>query len=77
VALANPLSLPVALVATVVYAFTGPGPAGYVDPLAAAALLAGSLPTIVIVRRFAGRLPDRVHAVAYVGLLLAALVAVL
>ncbi|WP_329062369.1 sulfite exporter TauE/SafE family protein [Amycolatopsis sp. NBC_01480] len=77
VALANPLSLPVALVASVVYAFTGPGPAGYVDPLAAAALLAGSLPTIAIVRRFAGRLPDRVHAVTYVGLLVAALVAVL
>lgn len=77
VALANPLSLPVALVATAVYACTGPGPVGYVDPLAAAALLAGSLPTIAVVRRFAGRLPDRVHAVAYVGLLVAALVAVI
>ncbi|MDT8912553.1 sulfite exporter TauE/SafE family protein [Amycolatopsis sp. PS_44_ISF1] len=77
VALANPLSLPVALVATAVYASAGPGPAGYVDPAAALALLAGSLPTIALVRRFAGRLPDRVHVVAYLGLLVVALVAVL
>ncbi|WP_245633665.1 sulfite exporter TauE/SafE family protein [Amycolatopsis jejuensis] len=68
-AMANPLSVPVAVIATAVYAT-------YVDLGAAAALLAGSLPTIAIVRRFADRMPDRVHAIAYLALLAAALVAV-
>jgi hypothetical protein len=78
VAMANPLSLPVAVVATVVYlmAPTGAG-GGNVDLVAGAALLAGSLPTIPLARRLLPRIPDRAHAVAYVVLLVAALVGVL
>ncbi len=79
-AMANPLALPVAFVATVVYAFAGGtgagGHLGYVDLVAGAALLAGSLPTIALVRRIVGRMPDRVHAWFYVGLLVAALVGI-
>ena len=78
VAAANPLTLPVAVVATAVYlTLPGAGAGGTVDLLAAAALLAGSLPTIPLARRVLPRIPDRVHAVAYVGLLLVALAAVL
>jgi len=84
-AMANPLSLPVAVVGTAVYALAGGadtagspvGHVGYVDAVAAATLLAGSLPTIALARRVVGRIPDRVHAVAYVVLLAAALLAVL
>ncbi|WP_027941264.1 sulfite exporter TauE/SafE family protein [Amycolatopsis taiwanensis] len=78
VAMANPLSLPVALVATTVYLSipATDGSAG-VDLLAGALLLAGSLPTIAVARRLLPRVPDRLHALAYVGLLLAALIAVL
>ncbi|GAA4531893.1 sulfite exporter TauE/SafE family protein [Amycolatopsis samaneae] len=83
-AMANPLSLPVAVLGTAVYAFaataSGPAPAGrigYVDLVAGAALLAGSLPTIAVARRVLDRLPDRVHAITYVCLLAAALLAVL
>ncbi len=75
VAAANPLTLPVAVVATAVYALL-PGTGGTVDLLAGAALLAGSLPTIPVARRLLPRIPDRAHAVAYVVLLLAALAAV-
>ncbi|MEA5362846.1 sulfite exporter TauE/SafE family protein [Amycolatopsis sp., V23-08] len=74
-ALANPLSLPVAAVATAVY-LTAPGPAA-IDPAAAGLLLAGSLPTIALLRRWSPAIPDRAHAVAYLGLLGAALVTVL
>lgn len=84
-ALANPLSVPVAVVGTVVYAAAASGKSpglaegrlGYVDVVAALALLAGSLPTIAILRRVTPRIPDRAHAIAYVGLLAAALAAVL
>ncbi|MGW8530353.1 sulfite exporter TauE/SafE family protein [Nocardiopsis sp. NPDC055824] len=84
-AMANPLSLPVAVVGTAVYALAGgadaaggaSGQVGYVDVVAVAALLAGSLPTIALARRVVGRIPDRVHAVAYVVLLAVALLAVL
>jgi uncharacterized protein len=82
VALANPLTVPVAVVGTVVYAcsasgasITGIWHAGYVDLGAIIALLAGSLSTIALVRRFSGGIPDRAHAVAYLGLLGAALAA--
>lgn len=81
-ALANPLSLPVAVIGTAVYAFaatgTSPGDAhlGYIDLVAAGALLCGSLPTIAVTRRVVGRIPDRVHAIAYLALLAAALIAV-
>ncbi|KAA9149838.1 sulfite exporter TauE/SafE family protein [Amycolatopsis acidicola] len=79
-AMANPLTVPVAVIATVVYLFagtsTGGGQAGSVDLVAGAALLAGSLPTIAALRRVPGRIPDRAHAVAYVALLAVALGAV-
>ncbi len=74
-ALANPLSLPVAAVATAVY-LVAPGPAA-LDPVAAGLLLAGSLPAIAVLRRWPPAIPDRAHAVAYLGLLGAALVTVL
>jgi hypothetical protein len=38
----------------------------------AAALLAGSLPVVVLLRRRPPRIPDAVHAGVYVGLLVAA-----
>ncbi|MEY9874175.1 putative membrane protein YfcA [Streptacidiphilus sp. MAP12-33] len=78
-AMANPLSVPVALAASLVYALAPaasaaqlpahPGQLGYIDLTACGALLLGSLPTIALVRRIAGRVPDRVHSVAYVALL--------
>ncbi|MFJ3306955.1 sulfite exporter TauE/SafE family protein [Streptomyces sp. NPDC086549] len=77
-AMANPLSVPVAVAGTLVYALAptvpaGAGQVGYVDLTAAAALLAGSLPTIAVARRVTGRVPDRVHSVAYVVLLVVVL----
>ncbi|MEZ0053675.1 putative membrane protein YfcA [Mycobacterium sp. MAA66] len=81
-AMANPLSLPVAVVGSLVYAFAGPvsttaGEIGHINLIAAASLLAGSLPTIAGLKRIlAGRaIPDRVHAVMYVALLGLVLVA--
>lgn len=79
--MANPLSLPVAAVGTVIYTLAAPadlaaGHLGYTDLAAAAALLVGSLPTIAVVRRMVGRIPDRQHALAYIGLLVLAFVAV-
>ncbi|SHF91480.1 sulfite exporter TauE/SafE family protein [Streptoalloteichus hindustanus] len=81
-AMANPLSVPVALVATLVYALQAPaahhpGQIGYVNLVAVAALLCGSLPAIAITRRVAGRVPDRAHAIAYVGFLVLVLVAMI
>ncbi|WNV85821.1 sulfite exporter TauE/SafE family protein [Umezawaea sp. Da 62-37] len=76
-AMANPLSLPVAVVATTLYLLGPGGPTGAVDPVAAAALLAGSLPAIALSRRLLPPIPDRAHAVAHLCLLVAALVAVL
>ena len=80
-AMANPLTVPVALAGTLVYALWGTGGAGTdqghlgsVDLVAGALLLAGSLPTIALVRRYVGRIPDRAHAVAYVALLAVVLV---
>ncbi|ANH94972.1 MULTISPECIES: sulfite exporter TauE/SafE family protein [unclassified Streptomyces] len=73
-ALANPLSVPVALAGTLVYALAPAAPAhtgrvGYVDLVACVALLCGSLPTIAVARRLGARVPDRIHSVAYVALL--------
>ncbi|MFC5654264.1 hypothetical protein [Streptomyces nogalater] len=45
---------------------------GYIA--AGPALLLGSLPAIPLLRRITGRVPDRVHSVAYVVLLVAVLV---
>ncbi|MEU0936999.1 MULTISPECIES: sulfite exporter TauE/SafE family protein [unclassified Embleya] len=73
-AMANPLSLPVAVVGSIVYALAAgssahAGRVGYVDLISAAALLGGSLPTIAVVKRIGRRVPDRVHSVAYIALL--------
>ncbi|MFD5637850.1 sulfite exporter TauE/SafE family protein [Streptomyces sp. NPDC127077] len=80
-ATANPLSVPVALAGTLVYALApttsaATGRFGYVDLTAGAALLLGSLPTIAATRRVTGRVPDRVHSAAYVGLLVVVLMVV-
>jgi len=82
-ALANPLSLPIAIAATVVYALatpaaTHPGQLGYVSLAATAALLGGSVPTIALAKRvFAGRVPDHVHAITYLSLLGIVLIAMI
>ncbi|MEV4430617.1 sulfite exporter TauE/SafE family protein [Streptomyces sp. NPDC049602] len=81
-ALANPLTLAVALpavavslagspppAATVAATVAGTGLVGLVDPYAAGALLLGALPVIALLRRRPPRIPDRVHACAYLGLL--------
>lgn len=78
-AMANPLSVPVAVAGTLVYALApttlaSSGQLGYVDLGAGAALLLGSLPTIVLARRVTGRVPDRVHSAAYVVLLVVVLI---
>lgn len=79
-AMANPLSVPVAVVATIVYSLAAPpdsrgGALGYVDLTAAVALLAGALPTIALVKRSVVRVPDRVHAIAYPVFLTGVLIA--
>ncbi|MFE3189519.1 sulfite exporter TauE/SafE family protein [Nocardia sp. NPDC059240] len=66
-ALANALSLPVAVVASIVYF-------GDIDLTAAAGLLAGALPTIAVVERSLFRVPDRVHAIAYPSFLTVVLI---
>ncbi|MEV8479818.1 sulfite exporter TauE/SafE family protein [Streptomyces sp. NPDC051173] len=80
-ATANPLSVPVAVAGTLVYACaptaSGAGQLGYVDLAAGAALLAGSLPTIAVARRVVGRVPDRVHSTAYIVLLIIVLIVML
>ncbi|MFC8570230.1 TSUP family transporter [Streptomyces sp. NPDC057245] len=85
-ALANPLTLAVALPAAVVFLGGTGGPAGapahpdlvgLVDLRAAAALLLGALPVIAVLRRRPPRIPDRVHAWTYVALLGAVTVAML
>ncbi|MEU7391880.1 sulfite exporter TauE/SafE family protein [Streptomyces tanashiensis] len=77
-ALANPLTLAVALPAVAVSLAGSPPPAvpasgtglvGLVDPYAAGALLLGALPVIAVLRRRPPRIPDRVHACAYLALL--------
>ncbi|MFJ2486957.1 sulfite exporter TauE/SafE family protein [Pseudomonas sp. NPDC087639] len=75
--MANPLSVPVALAGTLTYmalaGFSetdlGAWFVGYVDPLAFAVLTVGSLIGIRIATPWIGRIPDRVHAWVYIGLL--------
>lgn len=75
--MANPLSLPVALAGTLTYmamaGFTefdlGPWFVGYVDVMAFAVLTVGSLVGIRLATPWIGRIPDRMHARVYVGLL--------
>lgn len=80
--LANPLTLAIVVPALLVSlllrggAPASPGLVGSVDVLAALALLLGSIPVVVILRRRPPRIPDAVHAWTYVGLLLAAAVTV-
>jgi hypothetical protein len=77
-ALATPLTLAISLPAVLIF-LVGRGPgspagaalAGSIDLAAALALLLGALPVIVTLRRRPPRLPDRVHAVGYVLLLVA------
>ncbi|WP_198968856.1 sulfite exporter TauE/SafE family protein [Xylophilus sp. ASV27] len=76
-AMANPLSLPVAIAGTATYmamawfrsVALGPWHAGYVDLLAFAVLAVGSLLGIRLTSRYIGRIPDRLHARVYIGLL--------
>ncbi|WP_223557526.1 sulfite exporter TauE/SafE family protein, partial [Pseudomonas sp. BF-B-18] len=75
--MANPLSLPVALAGTVTYmamaGFSdfdlGAWFVGYVDLLAFAVLTMGSLVGIRLATPWIGRIPDRIHARIYIGLL--------
>jgi uncharacterized membrane protein YfcA len=76
--MANPLSVPVAVAGTLTYmalagfsqAELGAWFVGYVDLLAFAVLTVGSLIGIRLAAPWIGRIPDRVHARAYIGLLL-------
>lgn len=82
-AMANPLSLPVALAGTATYGALAWGavPAfgdwhlGYVDLRAWAALVAGSWIGIRAATPWIGAIPDGVHAKVYLGLLIAVLLA--
>ncbi|MGW1094630.1 sulfite exporter TauE/SafE family protein [Streptomyces sp. NPDC002455] len=85
-ALANPLTLAIALPATAVSLMTAAVPAatdadvhllGLIDLRAASALLLGALPVIAVLRRRPPRIPDRAHAWGYVGLLTAVTAAML
>lgn len=83
-ALANPLTLAISAPALGVF-LTGTSAAvadqpyfvGAVDFRSAAALLAGALPLVMWLRRRPPRLPDTVHAWAYVGLLVVSALAML
>lgn len=82
-ALANPLTLAISAPALGVF-LTGtsavvgqPYFVGVVDFRSAAALLAGALPLVMWLRRRPPRLPDTVHAWAYVGLLVVSALAML
>ncbi|QTT87465.1 sulfite exporter TauE/SafE family protein [Pseudomonas chlororaphis] len=75
--MANPLSVPVALAGTMTYmalaGFSrfdlGPWFIGYVDLLAFVVLTLGSLLGIRLASPWIGRIPDRLHARVYIGLL--------
>lgn len=75
--MANPLSVPVALAGTSTYMLLaglsrfdlGPWFVGYVDLLAFSVLTLGSLLGIRLATPWIGRIPDRVHARVYIGLL--------
>lgn len=75
--MAIPLSLPVAVAGTLTYLSMagfgahdlGPWFIGYVDLLAFAVLTMGSMLGIRLATRWIGRIPDRIHARVYVGLL--------
>jgi uncharacterized membrane protein YfcA len=76
-AMANPLSMPVAIVGTLTYMVASPGAAslpghgywGYVDMLAFLVLLAGSWLGMQAATPWVGRIPDKLHAKIYLALL--------
>lgn len=76
-AMANPLSLPVAVPGTLAYVAMawyqpvalGSGYLGYIDLAAFGLLSIGALAGIRLAAPLAGRIPDRVHARVYLGLL--------
>jgi len=84
-AMANPLTLPVAIVGTVAYMAAARGlPAplapwiiGYVDLLAFAVLALGSLAGIRLAAPLIPRIPDRLHARVYIALLALVMVSML
>ena len=75
--MANPLSLPVALVGTATYMLSGwhasaelgAAHIGYVDLVAFAVLTIGAWFGMRLAARWVGRIPDALHAKVYVGLL--------
>ena len=83
-AMANPLPLPVALAGTATYAALSAGPTpsfgawylGNVDLRAAAVLVVGTWIGIRVASPWIGRIPDRVHARIYLGLLVIVLMAI-
>ncbi|NWA26003.1 sulfite exporter TauE/SafE family protein [Pseudomonas gingeri] len=82
-AMANPLSVPVAVVGTLTYVLMagvrqielGAWYAGYVDLRAFALLILGSLLGIRLATPLIGRIPDRLHARVYIVLLMCVLLA--
>jgi len=76
--MANPLSVPVAVAGTLTYmalaGFSGTDLGawfvGYVDLMAFAVLTVGALLGIRLATPWIGRIPDRVHAWVYIGLLI-------
>ncbi len=80
-AMANPLSIPIAVVGTLVYALptdrASSGTLGYIDLAVGGTLLAASLPAIAVTRRLVRHVPDRLHAVGYVALLVVTLLSML
>lgn len=84
-ALANPLTLPMALTATLTYAITSlwdsapevPGFVGYIDVQAAVILMAGSFAGMWLAGYAVSRVPDSLHARLYPWLLSLVLVAMI
>ncbi|MCS4295172.1 putative membrane protein YfcA [Comamonas sp. BIGb0152] len=81
-AAANPLSLPMAIVGTGTYALLAWNAAplgdwyiGFIDLRACLVLVAGSWLGIQVASRWIGKIPDSIHAKAYIALLCAVLLA--
>ncbi|MBJ2154892.1 sulfite exporter TauE/SafE family protein [Variovorax sp. IB41] len=82
-AMANPLSLPVALAGTATYATLSAGSTpsfgawhlGYIDLRATAVLMVGSWIGIRVATPWIGRIPDQAHAKIYLALLVIVLIA--
>ncbi|HCF9520803.1 TPA: sulfite exporter TauE/SafE family protein [Pseudomonas aeruginosa] len=83
-AAANPLSLPMAVVGSATYALLawsdaplGAWHAGYIDLRACLVLVVGSWLGIRLTSRWIGKIPDRIHAKAYIALLCSVLLVML